>query len=238
VKEKARLLFQLALAMPLIGCGADSGAQTTDPAARLPVDCAPQTAPSAAFALDDFEDGDPLLNLQANLHGYWYVNNDGTGSQVPPLSEQGVTVALLADEGAPTSAKHSLYSRGSGFRAWGAFVATRLNSARSRACSFDVSASSALELQAKGTGTLRVNLGTSETTPIVDGGDCNATNCSDFGAVVALSPEWSRVVVAFDQLTQPDWAKPAAWDPSQLLRISIWSEQPDFELWIDDVGFY
>jgi hypothetical protein len=204
----------------------------------LPVSCSPQVAPAREFTLDDFEDGDAELGGH-DAHGFWYVNNDGTGTQEPSLREAGATPALVEPEGSPDSPDFTLFTRGEGFERWGAFVGARLNAARSRACTYDVSGSSGLRLNARGSGKLRVNLGTVETTPVVDGGSCTAEQCSDYGVVVELGDDWQRIEVPFEELTQPGWATPAAWKPEELLRLSFWTEQPEsFEVWIDDVGFF
>ena len=233
-----KLLIAVTFATTLAGCGSTTSSSDESPRLELPVSCSVAAAPSAKLLVDDFEDGDTALDGHANLHGNWYVNNDGTGTQVPPLAKSGATAALLSEQGAPGSESHSLYTSGTGFERWGAFVATRLNSARSKACSYDLSGSSGIQLEAKGSGNLRINLGSVETTPIVDGGDCTAEQCSDYGALVPLELDWTHIELAFDELSQPEWATPSDWDATQLLRVSFWSEQSDFEFWIDDVGFY
>jgi hypothetical protein len=145
---------------------------------------------------------------------------------------------LLAREGAPGSKAHALFTSGEGFERWGAFIAARLNASRHGACTYDVSGLSGLAFWAKGTGSVRVNLGTRPTTPITDGGACAGSLCSDYGSGVELGREWTRVELPFTELTQPGWATPAEWQPAELLRVSFWSEGSEFEFWIDDVSLY
>jgi hypothetical protein len=232
VFERAHIALSMLLACATGACGDTTSSPSTPRAPKeaettLPAECGPLAAPRADFLLDDFEDGDLALSRAAGLHGSWYGSNDGSGEQVGPRT-------MVDDE--PDSLV--LYSLAAGFRGWGAFVAAQLNAARGRNCVYDVSASLGLKLRARGSGIVRVNLGTVATTPVVDGGTCNDERCSDFGAVLELSPVWSEHALPFSDLVQPEWARPMAFDPTTLLRISLWSEQADFELWLDDVTFY
>jgi hypothetical protein len=204
---------------------------------RLPVDCdALQGLPSAVL-VDDFEDGDELLDPAAGLRGLWYVENDGTGTQSPPAGErpQG---SLLAEPGAPGSSRHALRSTARGFRDWGAFVGVRLNAARTMTCTVDASASSGLSFLARGNGGVRVNFGTPRTTPLADNGECDSENCSDFGAAVALEDTFRAYELRFDELQQPDWATKAEWEPTRLVRLSFWAEQSSFDLWLDELRLF
>jgi hypothetical protein len=113
----------------------------------------------------------------------------------------------------------------------------KLNASRFQPCVYDLSAYSRLTFFAKGTGNLRVNIGTVSTTPVNDHGDCKSDKCSDYGASLALEDEWSPVELRLDELTQPAWATPAPWDPAHALRISFWAEQDAFDFWLDDLAF-
>jgi hypothetical protein len=190
----------------------------------------------SALTLDDFEDGDLALDQAKNLHGIWYVNNDGTGEQSPrPGAEN---EGFVDADGSPESPAHALHTSGAGFTLWGAFAAARLNASRAHACTYDLSHYSGVHLSVKGEGSLRLNLGTSATTPVVDGGDCNADACSDFGKSLALTAEWQSLDVPFEELAQPDWASAASLELELALRISFWAERGDFDFWVDDLRFY
>jgi hypothetical protein len=230
----------LVLLAGLWGCGGSraEGDHGPPPPVALAATCTPRTAGASDLVVDDFEDGDTALSLEGGARGYWYVSNDGTGEQFPATDLRNFGTASLVADGAEGSEAHALYSRGRGFVGWGAFVAAKLNAARSSTCSYDVSASSGLRLSARGSGSLRVNFGTVETTPIVDGGSCTADECSDFGASIELAPAWSVYELRFSDLSQPDWASPRRYDPASLLRLSLWAEQADFELWLDRVSFF
>jgi hypothetical protein len=141
--------------------------------------------------------------------------------------------------GSPTSPKYALRTVGWGFENWGAFVSTNLVSrARAALCPYDASAFSGIRLSAKGTGSMRMAVGTTLTTTPSNGGQCGANVCSDYGKDVELSADWTELEVAFDELSLPNWASPVPWDPRQVSHLSFWMASGDFDLWIDDVGFF
>ena len=217
-------------------CGSTEHHDAAKPAPSLPDSCSPEVATGEPALLDDFEDGDLLLDTGASFHGLWYVNNDGSGEQSPAVGADATT--LLQSPGAASSPRHALHTSGHDFTKWGAFVAARLNAAKSYACSIDISEYSGVSLSVKGEGALRLNLGTVATTPIDDGGECHTDACSDYGQVVELSSDFRRIDVAFSELSQPSWATTADWDPTRALRVSFWADGADFDFWVDDFSFY
>jgi hypothetical protein len=231
-------------AFGLLACGlsalACSGTKRDAPRPRAPVvlpeRCESAAGPDGPLFVDDFEDDDELLDDSANLHGLWYVENDGSGMQRPAAGER-EPGSLLDGPGSPRSTGRALHTSGSGFELWGAFVGVKLNASRSQACEYDLSAYSRLTLSVKGAGTMRVNVGTASTTPVDDWGACDSDACSDYGATLALEADWRTMQIQLDQLTQPDWATPAVWDPARALRLSFWAEQDDFDFWLDDLAF-
>lgn len=227
-------------ALLLTACG--GGTQTNAEASALPqgpsmerAACEKRAGAAGAALVDDFEDGDLLLD-GADFRGSWYLNNDGTGTQRPPVAAA-TSAALLVTPGSPASPEHALHTSGDQFSLWGAFVAVRFNAAEGHACTFDLSGYSRVSFSAKGTGTMRFNLGTFTTTPVDDGGECAADACSDYGYDLELTEDWREVTLALDELSQPSWAFPAAWAPEGALRLSFWSGTGDFDFWVDDVRF-
>lgn len=222
------------------GGGRKGASENTPPLATpatLPDACEPAASPSRPLLVDDFEDGDELLDTAANLHGAWYVGNDGTGEQLPPATERPAG-SLLGAPGAPGSPRRALHTSGGGFEKWGAFVAVKLNASRFAACPYDVSRYAGLKLAIQGSGRLRFNLGTVVTTPVGDYGECETDACSDYGVELELDGDWRDVEVPFEQLTQPDWATPAELDTTRALRLSFWAEKDRFDFWLDDLRFY
>ena len=227
-------LVSLSSVLSLLACageGSNSGGE------RAAVCVAGVGEPSAPL-IDDFEDGDSELLQLSNRRGSWYASNDGTGIQAPPPDASRHKLFLLSTPGSPKSPKYALRTVGWGFTDWGAFVSVNLNAPSKALCSYDLSAFTGLRFQVKGNATLRVTIGTQGTTPVADGGQCSGDNCSDFGAAVALTADWTEVSLAFSDLTQPDWASPVPWTPSETVRLTYWAPQGDFDFWIDDVQFY
>ncbi len=230
--------------LTVVACGggaehaATNDAPSDAPAPQLPDTCQPATSPRGGLLIDDFEDNNELLDEAANLHGLWYVEDDGTGEQWPAAGTERPVGSLLAEPGAPASPKHALRTRGGGFQDWGAFVAVRLNASRFAPCTYDVSGYAGLRLSLKGRGSVRLNLGTVGTTPTGDHGECEGDACSDYGTTLELEPDWRELDVAFEALTQPDWATPAELDLSRALRLSFWAERDAFDFWIDEVRLY
>lgn len=223
-----------------LGCGAQSSTDAVTSSQSPPASieaCEARVGLGAAAFVDDFEDGDLLLNEGARFRGSWYLNNDGTGTQLPPAAVDNAAASLLEGPGSPASPQLALHTSGSEFTLWGAFVAARLNADQGKVCTFDLSQFERVSFSAKGVGSLRVNVGTLTTTPVEDGGDCRLYACSDYGQDVTLSDDWQNVELYFAELTQPRWAAPAAWAPEQALRLAFWTGSGDFDFWIDDLRF-
>jgi hypothetical protein len=219
-----------------MACGSE---HTKDgrPAVALPETCRPEVASSDVLLVDDFEDADVLLTRDTNLHGLWYVHNDGTGTQSPAADDARSAPDLIDGPGSARSPAHALHTTGSGFSGWGAFVAARLNAAQGKTCTVDLSAYSVLALSLRGSGRVRFNLGTVATTPVADAGACHQDACSDYGASVELTEDWQDITVPLASLSQPDWATPTPFDPDSSVRLSFWAESADFDFWLDDIRF-
>jgi hypothetical protein len=219
-----------------LACGSERTKAGSDPVA-LPKTCRPEVASSDVLLVDDFEDADVLLASDANLHGIWYVHNDGTGTQSPTADDPGSAPDLIDGPGSERSPARALHTTGHGFIGWGAFVAARLNAAQSRVCIVDLSAYSVLTLSLRGSGSVRLNLGTVATTPVADAGACQQDACSDWGTSLGLSEDWQDITVPLASLSQPDWATPTPFEPGSSLRLSFWAENANFDFWIDDIRF-
>lgn len=221
--------------LSLVGCSGREQ-RRAPPNDRDEIACSPVSPPTGELLVDDFEDGDSTLASVGILQGTWYVNNDGTGMQTPDAHDaDGVASLVVVDDTDPST--WALHTAGAGFTRWGAFAAARLNGSGSDVCSVNLSRHRGLSLRVKGEGSLRVNLGTKATTPIVDGGDCATEACSDFGSSVQLSDGWREFVIPFADFTQPDWADVAVFEPATALRLSFWAERSNFDFWVDDVRF-
>lgn len=236
--NRSALVSAVGFCLLLPGCGkeASHGPGRSPDDAALPIECSSATSDESALLVDDFEDGDLVLDRKRNLRGVWYVNNDGTGAQAPQPGDE--SEGLVDSPGSPDSPEHALHTSGAAFTRWGAFAAARLNASRSGACSYDLSRYTGMRLSIKGEGSLRVNLGAVPTTPVVDGGTCSTDACSDYGKSLELTSDWQSQDVSFAELEQPAWATPAPLELESALRVSFWAERGDFEFWVDDLRFY
>jgi len=225
--------------LPACGSSTDTGKdQGSAGSSDGPTTCTTEVGERGSMLIDDFEDGDSQLFQPSNRHGFWYSNNDGTGIQAPPADPSGMKPFRPSSPGSPSSPKYALRTVGWGFESWGAFVSTSLATpALAALCPYDASAFSGIRLNAKGTGNLRVTVGTTLTTTPSNGGECGATVCSDYGKDVELSSDWTELKIPFDELSVPNWASPVPWDPRKIAYLSFWVASGDFDIWIDDVGF-
>ena len=162
--------------------------------------------------IDDFED---LNNHAAYDVGWWFIVNDGTGTQsyeiVPPGDRPG-------DKGA-------LHSSGSGFTGWGAEVGVSL-SGTGAGGSYDASRFSALEFSAKSAG----GANSAMTVWFVD-------QAHSYSYPATLTSGWAPYHVPFAAAVYSGDST-LRLDSAQLICIQFsFSGSSTFDLWLDDVAF-
>ena len=219
------------------GAGAADEAGGAAGSTEIPAACVIVGAQGQPPLIDDFEDGDPALPQTSNRHGFWYANNDGTGDQFPNADPSGASFTLEAP-GSTESPSYALHTTGSGFTSWGAFVSANLSVQTTLLCPYDASTFSGIRFNIKGSGAVRVEIGTSATTPRAYGGQCEEELCSDYGLDVTPGADWAEVRVAFDAIALPSWASVVPWKPDEVMRVSFWVEDGDFDFWLDDIAFF
>lgn len=202
--------------------------------AEMPVAPAPEI-------IDDFEDGDNVLMSLEGRAGHWNAYNDGTGQQMPAPGS-----ALTPEAGGANGSAKALHTSGSGFMDWGAGLQVDLNNTGSGASArepFDASAYTGVSFYVRGTGELRVEFVTRETSEASQGGTC-AENCYDShgSKVLALTDEWTLVTLHFADLAQEGWGTPADFSASSLLGFNfkaLIGEEAgaSFDLWLDELKF-
>lgn len=205
--------------------GADDGAASDDGSEPVVVE-------SGDLTIDDFEDGDVVISELDGLAGRWSTYNDETGTQVPAAG-----TSVTPTEGGANGSAYAISTTGSGFTEWGAGLQVDLNNAGGRN-PYDATAFEGISFQAKGSGSVRVELVTMAITEPSGGGTC-AENCYDaHGFTIELSADWQEHVIAFGDLTQEGWGTEAAFAPTELLGINFKvAPAEQFELWLDDVQF-
>ncbi|WP_438034916.1 hypothetical protein [Sorangium sp. So ce204] len=210
--------------------------------------------PADVELIDDMEDGDSAIDEAAGRVGYWYSFNDGTGTQTPPIySDENpagfIPEALAEPRGESTMAMHTF---GSGFTEWGAGFGFALNGPDGGLLAYDASAYSGIVFWAKlgdadAATTMKVNITDKTSDPA--GGICDesgedvANPCfDDWSSTARLGTAWAPVVISFEQFARGGGdAEPtgAGIDLTGLFAIEFgFTEGQDFDVYIDDVGFY
>jgi hypothetical protein len=198
------------------------------------------TVAAADAVIDDFESG---LNgaMHACVHGYWYTYNDkSAGMQTPAASM--FKPEMIADRPGSAFAAHSTAMGFSGDAMGHAFAAFGLDldadSSTAKAV-VDASGFKGITFQAKGTGTLRVELHTKASDP--DFG-C-ATKCYDFPyKTITLTAAWQAVTIPWADFAQDKFGTPETTDGKDLGSIQFASKAEKmaiapYDMWLDDLKF-
>ncbi len=184
--------------------------------------------------IDDFEDGDDVILPNDERSGTWYVFNDGSGIQEPGGPDQ-VTPALLAP--VRDASERGLHTFGSGFMLWGASVRANLRAAAGAPQPYDASRYTGVRFWARS--------GDDEEhaafllVPSV--GTTMCPGCGDhFGTEFEYSSEWQEYRMPFDEMRQRGFGMPRpALAKREIIAVEILFEGGvDFDVWIDDIGFY
>jgi hypothetical protein len=184
-------------------------------------------------AIDDFEDGNNQLSLEAGRDGYWYTAKDAMGS----------TLEMATQEGGAGGSEESMHisgntvSGGDESKAWGASVGAMFAGKGT----YDGSKYAGIVFKARATGAgnqVRFNIGDINTH--LDGKICE-TCWNHFGKTLSLTTEWKEYRILFTDTRQMDgWGKPrpAAITPGKLynLEFKIGPGQT-FDISVDDVAF-
>jgi hypothetical protein len=195
--------------------------------------------------IDDMEDGDQRIANVAGRRGYWWAHNDGSGEQFPSTTETYLPELLTLPRAASTRAIHA---SGGGFLSWGALVMLDLNNAATGIGGglgspgiYDVRGYNGITFYARGSGVLRVEVRTTTTMVVAEGGTCT-TGCNDhYGKTFpALTSTWNSYTMSWSEVQQRGFVGATGiWSPEttiglQFLPMSFTS----FDFWIDDVRFY
>ncbi|AUX24497.1 hypothetical protein SOCEGT47_050350 [Sorangium cellulosum] len=205
-------------------------------------------APQTIEMIDDMEDDNNGILAEGNRVGYWYTFNDGTegAEQMPPPDPEGTgeepftMTALEPVRGASTMAARSW---GSGFETWGAAFGFDLNSPEGTKIAYDASAYTGVTFWAKiGPGSATsAQVMISDRSTVPEGGVCS-DQCDNWQKQITLTEAWQQFTIPFADLKQGGWGDPAATDQIDTTKLYSISFQfgtvPEFDLYIDDIGFY
>jgi hypothetical protein len=223
--------------------GTGSGTSTTGG-----VNCSALPAPTNADdAVATFEDGTGAVLQVGGRGGGFYMFNDGTGTQTPPVGM--LPPATKTDRCGST---YALCMSGKGFTTWGAgmgtdFAPTSGGMGMGTKQTYDASAYKGISFWAKSnTTTAAVRIGFKDKDTAPEGGQCDAMMTSgaqacndDFGKALSFTNAWQPFTVMFADLTQAGWGKAApSFDSKAVYSVQFQiSQGVDFDLCIDDPSF-
>jgi hypothetical protein len=206
------------------------------------VDCSQLSLPeNTDDIISTFEDGTGATQQVAGRGGGFYMFNDMSGTQEPPVGA--LPPARMLDR---CGGQYALCMKGSGFTDWGAGMGTDLGLVMEMMKqAVDLSAYSGIAFWARtvsGTPLVRVALKDSNTAP--EGGVCDESLVSgegacndDWGKQINLTPDWQPYTLMFSELRQAGWgAAYDAFEQSAVYSIQ-WQVGPnlEFDLCIDDL---
>lgn len=209
--------------------------------------CAPILA---ADLVSDFETGTAVVAMVSGRAGSWFVDNDGTGTQMPAKV---ASTALPAEAGGACNSAYSLHTSGMGFTVWGAEIGTDLAPHNgTMKVAYDASMYSGIALRAKAAMAQLVRVSLSDDNTSTNGTACvnttvttNKMRCGDyFGTNLMLTSDWQDYPMPFAQMKQRGFGLPiaAGIDKTHLytLRIQVSGSAAapaTFDFSIDDVRF-
>jgi hypothetical protein len=185
--------------------------------------------------LADFEQDSIFLRPVPERYGVWYMSNDGSpaGQQTPE--------SYAAERGGYADSNYAVHFRVQGFSEWGAVLGFQLRHVPEEGikCPFNAEAFQGISFVARGSGRIRVNLGTPETTPSEQEGRCQRGCWDSHGAFVFLKDEWSLQRLPWSAFAQQGWGAAARLNVKELLAVnfSVLREDQPAEIWLDDVRF-
>lgn len=183
--------------------------------------------------LADFEQDSVFLRPVPQRYGTWYMANDGSpdGKQVPE--------SFAAERGGYNGSNYAAHYNVTGFTEWGAVMGFQLRYTPEDGikCPFNAEAFDGLSFMARGSGRIRVNLGTPETTPIDQEGRCQRGCWDSHGSFVFLTEEWKLHQLPWSSFAQQGWGTASRLNVKELLAVNfavLRADQPA-DVWLDDV---
>ena len=185
--------------------------------------------------IDDMEANVSTIPERDGRAGVWYTFDDGQGGTQSP-APFGPFLPDATDDGLPGST-HARRTQGGGFTSYAGF-GFDLNNRGGTRQSYDASAYTGIVFWMRSSTNVRVLFPTVATAPISEGGTCSVACDDSFGLALTPTQIWTEYTVGFAQLQQLN-ASSARFDPKTLLGIAIsMPAGQDFDVWLDDVGFY
>lgn len=185
--------------------------------------------------LADFEQDSIFLRPVPERYGVWYMANDGSpdGKQEPDQ--------FASARGGYAGSSYAVRYKVAGFSEWGGALGFMLRYTPEDGikCPFNARAFEGLSFMARGSGRVRVNLGTPETTPGEQEGRCQKSCWDSHGSYVFLTPDWREHRIPWSSFAQQGWGTTARLNLEELMTVNfaiMRADQPA-EVWLDNVRF-
>jgi hypothetical protein len=199
--------------------------------------------PLAPELIDDCEDGNNRIKVNAGRDGYWSTFDAAAGCTLTPTN--GMTPFMSATQAGTGSGEKVLHFVSTGDAADGCGVNLEFTSAPVEP--YDASDYVGISFGARSTSgaqNLLFKVAIDATDPRFELCDPMAAEdsmmqCYDhFQTTVMLTAEWQELVVTFSELAQEGWGLPAgAFDASKLVAVQWVARPGTADIWIDDVKF-
>ncbi|MES1178282.1 MAG: hypothetical protein ABUL62_28430 [Myxococcales bacterium] len=191
--------------------------------------------------IDDFEADDDFILPVAGRRGGWFAYSDGSNGVMTPALGQ----PLLPTPDGPDG-DLVLHVFGGGFTDFGAGIGTSLLFT-DRLLPYDAAAYAGIRFRYASSSSVRLNVGTTATTPAPDGSCAAPTDTcyDDFGFYLPPTQGFRDVTLQWSDLSQIGFGTPTTFDASQLLTIKFafldaYGSPPSstsFDLRLDDLAF-
>ena len=185
--------------------------------------------------IDDLEDGDLSgLKLEGRAWSWSQFDDHYDGVQL---------LTIVQVEDAPGMGRNVLYVKGGDWKKKGAgFSAYLVSQVHPRPFAFyDASVYLGIRFWIRATGldSMKVLIGTPETTSVDDGGVCLKNCPEDPEVTFQVSEEWRLVTAPFPSFLRPGFKESGLLDATRVKAIHFSMETlGDYEVWLDDLEFY
>jgi endoglucanase len=218
---------------PKAGAGGEEGGGLPPPE-KAATPCGPEGM------IDDLEDNNNQVMVQAGRSGYWYTFVDEAGSTIEPTAGAKGGTFTAAEGGANGSAYAGRFK---GTVGNGAIVYCGLGAnLTDPKDAYDATKYGGISFFAKkGPGTGKVRLKVPDVSTDPQGNVCK--ECfNDFGVELEFTETWTKYVVPYSVMKQQQgWGKPlvGSINPSKLYGVQWQVNVPgqSYDIWIDDLAF-
>jgi len=176
--------------------------------------------------IDDFEDGNELVDLRESRNGYWVGITDSD----PERAERVLLPSVRPD--VRTDNRYALHLSGPRHMGWGASVQVEFGPS----C-YDASAYRGIAFEARGPGRVYAGVRQVDAVPTERGGTCLHDCYRSHLRPIQLPDGWSHHELTWSELRQERGTTSV--EPNRLSGVEflVRSEDTPYDLWIDDVRF-